>query len=89
MTATRKRSMSYQELMKLKSKDVEEIADTLDGDTLARIRHIGQFWITVAKRMPNSTLTLGDVFTEDDLQEIWRQTAESDDSDEPRPIPLN
>jgi hypothetical protein len=89
MTATGKRSMSYQEIMKTNPEELEEIADTLDDDTLARIGHIGRFMIEVGNRMPNPSLTLGDVFTEEELQEIWRQTAEDDDSGEPCPIPLN
>jgi hypothetical protein len=54
MTATGKRSMSYQQIMKTKPEDLEEIADTLDDDTLARINHVGRFMITVGKRMPNT-----------------------------------
>jgi hypothetical protein len=74
----KKRFLSYEEIAKMPMPELEELADAgiLDDETLARVAHFGRFTLAVGEAMPNPELMVGDVFTEDELQEIWQQTAD-------------
>jgi hypothetical protein len=66
--------------MQLGRAEVERLADRdmLTDATLARCGHLGRFYEAVANAMPNPNLKVGDLFNEDELQRIWKETADPD-----------
>jgi hypothetical protein len=80
MIKRKQRSFSYAELTsgKVSYEELEKLAETgmLDETTMARARHLGRFFERVAKAIPNPDLKIGDVLTEDELQNFWRETAD-------------
>jgi hypothetical protein len=75
-------SLSYQELMKINPEELEELAEMgmLDTVTMARIRHVGRFFDHMCKEMPDDAV-VKDVYTEEKLQSIWRETADENATD--------
>ena len=75
----KKRSFSYKALLsnKISQADLEKLATAgmLTDATLARLMHIGRFDGRIAEGMP-AHLKVRDLFTEDDLQKIWLETAQ-------------
>jgi hypothetical protein len=71
----KKRSLSYEELLRAGRKALERLAkaDRLDGDTLSRCAHLARFFERVSQMGP-ADLKICDVLTEVDLQRIWRET---------------
>jgi len=60
--------------------ELEALADAegLDDQTLDRVSHLGRFWSAVGTGMPNTELAVEDVYTEQELQELWVKTADED-----------
>jgi len=57
---------------------IEQLAEAgmLTDGTLSRIGHIGRFFQRVGNEMlPYPESKVGEVFTEDDLQRFWAETA--------------
>ena len=77
----KQRSLSYEEILQ-GQEEVERlaVAKLLDDATLARIAHLGRFFSRIAELCP-ATAQVGDVFTEQELQAIWRDTADPGASD--------
>lgn len=83
MTKPVRKSLSYRELMQTDPEELARLAtaDQVDLETRARLAHIGRFFGCIADRMPSpADLKVGDVLTEDDLQAIWRATADETDA---------
>lgn len=72
-----KRSISYEDLGKVDQTELERLARAgmLDDATLGRIAHLGRFLGRLGSLAPTD-LKIGDVFSEDELQAIWRETAD-------------
>ena len=77
-----KQSLSYEEISATQPEELERlaVANLLDDATLARIAHLGRFFARIAELCP-AAAKVGDVFMEQELQAIWRDTADSDASD--------
>jgi hypothetical protein len=73
-----KQRLSYEEISSTQPEELERLAlaRLLDDATLARIAHLGRFFARIAELCPAAT-KVGDVFTEQELQAIWRDTAAS------------
>lgn len=71
---TTKRSLSYEELMATSVEGLQELvaAQMLDDATLARVGHVRRFLGRVAEMVPENA---NDDFTEQELQDIWSETA--------------
>jgi hypothetical protein len=69
-----KRSLSYEEIIRTNPEEIN--TDLLDDASLARMQHVGRFMRRIAKAMRKSGLKVSDAFTEDDLQKLWKETAE-------------
>ena len=52
----------------------------LDDETFTRIRHLGRFFERVGRAALKPKLKVGEVFSEEELQAIWRETAEDDNA---------
>jgi hypothetical protein len=78
---TKRQSMSYEEICRTRPKKLERLAmkGLLDDATLARIAHLGRFFSRLAELCPEAT-KVEDTFTEQELQTIWRTTADPDAS---------
>lgn len=76
----KKKSFSYTDLTNgtISQDWLEKLVDgeMLDDGTLTRIAHLGRFFSRVGAAMPNPNLKIGDVFTEDELQKFWQETAD-------------
>ena len=75
-----KRSLSYEQLMSGNRAEIEKLgdADMLDDATLRRAAHLGRFFEQLGASAPNPDLKVGDVLTDDEVQKIWRDTADED-----------
>jgi hypothetical protein len=75
-----KQSLSYDELMsgKVAYDEIERLADArlLDDATFVRLAHIGRFSERIRNATADPDLKVSDVFTEDELQAVWRETAD-------------
>jgi hypothetical protein len=71
------RSLSYEELSRASRDELERLAeaDLLDGATRARCAHLARFFERV-RQMGPAELKICDVLTEEELQKIWRETAD-------------
>ena len=78
----KQRSLSYETILKMQPEEIGRLAAAklLDDATLARIAHLGRFFTRVGELCP-STAKVEDLFTEQELQVIWRDTADPDASD--------
>ena len=77
----KKQSISYRELMSGKTDraKIEQLAEAgmLTDGTLSRIGHMARFCERLGNEMmPHPTLKVSEVFTEDDLQRFWTETAD-------------
>ena len=75
-------SLSYEEISGTQPEELERlaVAGLLDDATLARIAHLGRFFSRIVELCPAAT-KVGDMFTEQELQVIWRNTADPSASD--------
>ena len=71
------RSLSYEELARANRDELERLAeaDLLDDATRARCAHLARFFERV-RQMGPAELKICDVLTEEELQKIWRETAD-------------
>jgi hypothetical protein len=74
---TTKRSLSYEQLMATTVEGLQELvaAEMLDDATLGRVGHVRRFLSRVAEMVPGSA---SDDFTEQELQDVWKETAPED-----------
>jgi hypothetical protein len=70
-------SLSYEEIMQTEPEELKQLAEDelLDEQTLERIGHLGRFFQRIAELGP-AGMTVGDLVTEDELQAVWRETAD-------------
>jgi hypothetical protein len=78
----KQQSLSYEEISATQPEELERLAvmGLLDDATLGRIAHLGRFYGRIGELCPADT-KIGDTFTEQELQVIWRDTADPSASD--------
>ena len=72
----KQQSLSYEELLRADLDELERLAkpDLLDDATRARCGHLARFFERV-RHMGPAELKIVDVLTEEELRQIWRETA--------------
>jgi hypothetical protein len=72
-----KRSLSYEEIMRTGLPEMERLAEAnlIDDATRMRCVHIGRFFERVGSMIP-SDMVVQDIFSEEDLQRLWTETAD-------------
>jgi hypothetical protein len=72
----KQQSLSYEELSRASRDELERLdsADLLDDATLARCAHLARFFERLSHMGP-AELKIVDVLTEEELRQIWRETA--------------
>jgi hypothetical protein len=76
-----KRSLSYEQLMRRDHRaEIEKLADAdmLDDATLSRAAHLGRFFEKLRAAGPNPDLQISPILNADEVQKIWRDTADED-----------
>jgi hypothetical protein len=76
----KRQSLSYEELSRSSRDELKRLveADLLDEQTRVRCVHLARFFEKVSQMagpMPRNEI-VGDVLSEEDLQRIWRETAD-------------
>src|SRR5262245_52473810 len=79
-------SLSYEQITPMKPEELKRLATAglLDDEMLARIDHLGRFFVRLGESVDKSSM-VGDVFTEEELQVIFRDTAAPSDAATPSP----
>ena len=69
-------SLSYEQIVNGRRTHIEQLAeaDLMDDETRARLAHLGRFYQTISRKMPEGA-TVGEAFSEQELYAIWVQTA--------------
>jgi hypothetical protein len=77
----KRQSLSYEELSRANRSELERLAeaDLLDGVTRARCAHLARFFERIHQMGP-ADAKICDVLTEQELEKIWRETADEDAS---------
>jgi hypothetical protein len=77
----KQKSLSYAELSRTSRHELERLAEAglLDHSTLARCAHLARFFERIRQMGPAES-KICDVLTEDELQKIWRETANEEAS---------
>jgi hypothetical protein len=73
----KQQSLSYEELSRAGRDELERLAqaDLLDQATLARCAHLARFFERLRQMGPAQS-KISDVLTEEEIQKVWRETAE-------------
>ena len=73
----KQQSLLYEELSRAGRDELERLAkaDLLDQATLARCAHLARFFERLRQMGPAQS-KIGDVLTEEEIQKVWRETAE-------------
>jgi hypothetical protein len=77
----KQQSLSYEDLSRASREELELLAeaDLLDDATRARCAHLARFFEKICQMGPAES-RICDVLTEDELEMIWRETADGDAS---------
>ena len=77
----KQQSLSYEELSRAGRDELERLAkaDLLDDTTRARCAHLARFFDRIRQMGPAES-RICDVLTEEELEKIWRETADEDAS---------
>jgi hypothetical protein len=80
-----KLSLSYEQITPTNPEELERLATAglLDDEALARIDHLGRFFARLGELMADEGARVRDVFTEEELQVIFRHTADPSDAATP------
>jgi hypothetical protein len=75
----RQQSLSYEELSRANRDELERLAEAglLDSATRGRCAHLVRFFEKVRQMGPAES-RICDVLTENELEKIWRETADED-----------
>jgi len=89
MKELKRLSLSYEQITPMKQEELEKLATAglLDDETLARIAHLGRFFTRIGELAGDAVI--GDVFTEAELQFIWRDTADPSETEIGRHPPIH
>jgi hypothetical protein len=73
-----KQDLTYEQIMRAGPDKLERLADAdrLSDATLARCAHLGRFLEAIGNAMPNPDLKVGDVLSEDEVERLWKRTAD-------------